>query len=104
MDINSENLKDYILFHVTRKITNLYKHILFILEDLRDEKYSMQDPKSYSQTRKRVLDLGNDAIREINEHFKHLEVQINENKTQYPIGDSGTFVFAKSSKNNGRKV
>ena len=107
MDIDSDKLKEYIRFQINRKITNLYKQFLFILEDLRDEKYSVEDPKAYSQTRKRILDLGNDAIREIEEHFKHLQVDIrldNETGERYQIGDSGTFIFANAAKNNGGKV
>jgi len=76
MEIDSNKFKEYALFHINRKIINLYKQFLFILEDLRDEKFPIEDPRIYQATRKRVLDLGNDAIREISEMMEQLEVNI----------------------------
>lgn len=76
MEIDGDKFRDYALFQVDRKIVNLYKQFLFILEDLRDGKFTIEDPRAYQATRKRVLDLGNDAIREIEEAFRQLNITI----------------------------
>jgi hypothetical protein len=76
MDTDETRLKEYALFHINRKVVNLYKQLLFVLEDVRDEKYNIQDDRIYQITRKRILDLGNDTIREIEEHFKFLELNV----------------------------
>lgn len=89
MEIDSNKLKQYALFHVNRKLTGLYKQFLFVLEDIRDDKYNVKDPRVYQQTRKRILDVGNDAIREIEEHFKHLIITVGIHEdNQYSECDS----------------
>ena len=62
--------RDFIKFHHRRKIINLCKSFLILLEDenLKDEKYQ--------KIRKRVLDTGNDAIREFDEHLDNFEIKI----------------------------
>ena len=40
---NREKEKDFLKFQVTRKVTNLYKNFLFILEDLQEEDYNNYD-------------------------------------------------------------
>ena len=72
---NREKEKDFLKFQVTRKVTNLYKNFLFILEDLQDEDYNVSD-ESYKRSRKRVLDHGNDSIREIEECLKDLDIRL----------------------------
>ena len=85
MEIDGDKIRDYALFHINRRITNLYKSFLFILEDLRDAKYSVEDPRIYQATRKRILDLSNDALREIEQEFNKLEINLkfNYNKDNY---------------------
>jgi len=56
--------KEYIKFHVRRKTTSLYKDLLFILEDLKEDQYNISD-KVFARMRKRVLDNGNETIREL---------------------------------------
>lgn len=60
-----ENIKakEYALFHIDRKIINLSKNFLVLLED------SNLPTEIYSRIRKRVLDNSNDTIREIHEDF-----------------------------------
>lgn len=67
--------KDFARFQVNRKVTNLYKQFLIILEDIRDEKYDISEDK-YHRLRKRVLDFGNDAIREIDESLDKLDISL----------------------------
>jgi predicted esterase YcpF (UPF0227 family) len=72
---NREKEKDFLKFQVTRKVTNLYKNFLFILEDLQDEDYNVSD-ESYKRSRKRVLDHGNDSIREIEEYLDKFDIRL----------------------------
>ena len=62
--------KDYLKFQLRRKITGLFKNFFFLLEDL-----NLEDEK-YQKLRKRVLDYGNDAIREIEEDINKFDIHI----------------------------
>jgi hypothetical protein len=66
-------LKEYIIFHNKRKVVNLYKNFLIILEDLREDGYNISDEK-YQRLRKRVLDSGNDAIRQFEEELNNINL------------------------------
>jgi hypothetical protein len=66
---------EFIRFQINRKITNLYKAFLVILEDLKDTKYGIPD-ETHKRLRKKVLDSGNDAIREIDEYLDKVTVQL----------------------------
>ena len=65
--------KEYIKFHVRRKTTSLYKDLLFILEDLKEDQYNISD-KVFSLMRKRVLDSGNEAIRELDTIIDQIKI------------------------------
>ncbi len=65
--------KEYIKFHVRRKTTSLYKDLLFILEDLKEDQYNISD-KVFSRMRKRVLDSGNEAIRELDTIIDQIKI------------------------------
>ncbi len=69
-----EKVKEFLQFQIRRKVTNLYKQFLFILEDLEQKPDNTKE--NYQRSRKRVLDFGNDTIREIEEYLKNLEIQI----------------------------
>lgn len=76
-------IKDLLSFQTHRNIINLYKRYLNIIEDLQEEHINMLnklnskvdqqtlknvdyfDENKYNYLRKRVLDLGNETIREI---------------------------------------
>jgi len=62
--------KDYLKFQLRRKITALFKNFFFLLEDL-----NLEDEK-YQKIRKRVLDYGNDTIREIEEDINKFDIHI----------------------------
>jgi hypothetical protein len=70
-----EKAKEFVNFQIRRKITNLYKQFLFILEDLRGEGYNIPEDQ-YQKIRKRILDYGNDASREIEESLKSFDINI----------------------------
>ena len=65
--------KDFIKFHHRRKTINLCKSFLVLLEDFKDE--VLTDDK-YQKIRKRVLDNGNDTIRELEEHLDSFNITI----------------------------
>lgn len=71
MGLENIKLKEYILFQNKRKITNLYKNFLIILEDLREDGYNISDER-YQRLRKRVLDCGNDSIRQFEEELNNI--------------------------------
>ena len=73
--MENDALKDITLFQIKRKITNVYKNFFFILEDLGDSGYNIND-ETYQKIRKRVLDNANDAFREIEESFSKLNVTL----------------------------
>lgn len=73
-DLESK-LQEYVQFQISRKITQLYKNFLFILEDLKAQGYDITD-EDYQRARKRVLDHGNDSIREIEECLKDLDIRL----------------------------
>jgi predicted esterase YcpF (UPF0227 family) len=68
-------IKDLTLFQIKRKITNIYKNFFFILEDLSDSGYNLNE-ETYAKIRKRVLDNANDAIREIEEYFNTIDINL----------------------------
>ena len=68
-------IKDLTLFQIKRKITNIYNNFFFILEDLSDSGYNLNE-ETYAKIRKRVLDNANDAIREIEEYFNTIDINL----------------------------
>lgn len=68
--------KDYLKFQIRRKVINLYKNFFFILEDMvKDSDNKICDAK-YQQIRKRILDHGNDTIREIEEDLNKFNITL----------------------------
>jgi hypothetical protein len=73
--MENDPIKDMTLFQIKRKITNIYKNFFFILEDLGDSGYNIND-ETYQKIRKRVLDNANDAVREIEENFTKINITL----------------------------
>jgi len=73
--MENDPIKDITLFQIKRKITNIYKNFFFILEDLSDSGYNINN-ETYQKIRKRVLDNANDAVREIEESFSKLNITL----------------------------
>jgi hypothetical protein len=67
--------RDYLSFQIRRKVTNLFKNFFIILEDLSKDNPSISQEK-YNQLRKRVLDYGNDTIRELEEDLKQFKINL----------------------------
>jgi hypothetical protein len=70
MDIK---MKEFILFQNRRKVINLYKNFLILLEDLKEDGYNISEEK-YQRLRKRVLDSGNDTIRQFEEELNNIDL------------------------------
>ncbi len=70
-----EKEKEFLKFQLRRKVTSLYKDFLFILEDCDASSYNM-DKDSYQRYRKRILDRGNDLIREIEEDLDKFDIRL----------------------------
>lgn len=70
-----DKAKQFAIFQVNRKVTNLYKQFLFILEDLQDQGYNIPD-EHFQRVRKRVLDHGNDCIRETEEYLESFDIDL----------------------------
>ena len=59
--------KDFIKFQNRRKTINLCKMFLVLVEDVKDNDNNSISEDQYQKLRKRVLDYGNDSIREFEE-------------------------------------
>jgi hypothetical protein len=73
--MENDPIKDMTLFQIKRKITSIYKNFFFILEDLSDSGYNIND-ETYQKIRKRILDNANDAVREIEESFSKINITL----------------------------
>tara|TARA_B100000519_G_scaffold36878_1_gene26780 strand:+ start:4824 stop:5132 length:309 start_codon:yes stop_codon:yes gene_type:complete len=94
--IDKAKVKEYIIFQFRRNIINFYKNQLNIIEDLREDhkqfvhKVSTVAPKDhiknmdyfdvdkYNYIRKKILDGGNEIVREFEKAFSLLDVDIKE--------------------------
>jgi hypothetical protein len=70
MDIK---MKEFVLFQNRRKVINLYKNFLILLEDLKEDGYNITEDK-YQRLRKKVLDSGNDTIRQFEEELNNIDL------------------------------
>ncbi len=68
-----DKAREFIKFHHKRKTINLCKSFLLLLEDQKGETITEE---KYQKIRKRILDGGNDAIREFEEHLNNFIVNI----------------------------
>ena len=76
MDNMDDKSKSFLVFQLRRKVVNLYKNYLFILEDLKKDGYDIPE-EEYQRIRKRILDYGNDTIREIEENVENFDIKLN---------------------------
>ena len=65
--------REFIKFHHRRKTINLCKSFLLLLEYMKNEPVTEE---KYQKVRKRVLDGGNDTIREFEEHLESFNIEI----------------------------
>lgn len=73
MEKGDPKIREYVLFQFKRKITNLYKEFLFILEDVANSSYNKISDETYQKYRKKILDRGNDTIRDLEEDISKFD-------------------------------
>jgi hypothetical protein len=61
--LDKGKILDLFRFQSVRRVTTLYKNFLFILEDLKND--GSISEAQYQSLRKKILDLGNDTSREM---------------------------------------
>ena len=102
METHQEKVKKVLFLEVKREITKLFKSHLTLLEDLRydfvasKEKYRSEigdsflnsfnslDFDHFSRLRKKTLDNGNEAIRDIEKILENFEFNLKDNNELHP--------------------
>lgn len=92
--MEEEKIKEYLRFQLNRNIISLYKRYFEIIDDLRlDHKIMLEkmqksypeefvenidyfNDDKYNYIRKKILDAGNDAIRNVESSFKPIKVSL----------------------------
>ena len=92
--MEEEKIKDYLKFQLNRNVISLYKKYFEMVDDLRQEhKLMLQkmekvsskefvenidyfNEDKYNYIRKKILDNGNDAIRNIDTSFKSINITL----------------------------
>lgn len=92
--MDEEKLKDYLKFQIDRSIVSLYKKYFEMVEDLHKDHLTLLskvkektsedfvknidyfDNNKYNYIRKKILDSGNDAIRNIDTAFKSIKITL----------------------------
>ena len=95
---HSDQLKELLTFQINRGIVNLYKKYFLIIQDLKQEheillekvaqetspdfpqKIDYFTEDKYNYIRKKILDAGNDSIRELEKTLEVIEVRFKEEK------------------------
>ena len=91
------NFKKFVLFQLQRNITALYKNYIVLTEDLQQDHYAFLrklkeagvseellnkldyfDAEKYTYIRKKILDVGNEANRDLEKYFQALDMNLNE--------------------------
>lgn len=65
--------REYLEFKSRQHVSQLFKSLLFILEDLKES--NRINEAEYAYVRKRILDVGNDKIREFKEELDKFEIK-----------------------------
>ena len=95
---HSDQLKELLTFQINRGIVNLYKKYFLIIQDLKQEhevllekvaqetspdfpqKIDYFTEDKYNYIRKKILDAGNDSIRELEKTLEVVDVRFKEEK------------------------
>lgn len=90
MESNEDKLKSFVHFQIQRNIISLYKKYINLIEDMQEDHLNMLnklnskvdletlknvdyfDENKYNYIRKKILDSGNEAIREIERNLEKL--------------------------------
>jgi len=93
---NNNKVKDYVSFQIHKSLVNLYKRYLNLVEDIQEDHKSMLeklnnkidsntlknidyfDDNRYNYLRKKILDIGNESIREIEKNFEFIKMEFKD--------------------------
>lgn len=93
---NNNKVKDYVSFQIHKSLVNLYKRYLNLIEDIQEDHHLMMeklenkidqntlknidyfDENKYNYLRKKILDIGNEAIREIEKNFDFIKMEFKD--------------------------
>jgi len=97
---HSDQLKELLTFQINRGIVNLYKKYFLIIQDLKQEHETLLEKVAqetspdfpqkidyfsedkYNYIRKKILDAGNDSIRELEKTLDVIDVRFKEEKNE----------------------
>ena len=97
-EYHSDQLKELLIFQINRGIVNLYKKYFLIIQDLKQEHETLLEKVAqetspdfpqkidyftedkYNYIRKKILDAGNDSIRELEKTLEVIDVRLKEEK------------------------
>lgn len=68
---------DYLKFHIARSVTNLFKNYLFLFDVLEERGYHFGE-EDYKFIRKKILDYGNDVIRDLTAEVEKFDISLKE--------------------------
>jgi hypothetical protein len=74
-DIGKLKAGDLLSFQLERKFINLYKSFLEIIEDIQFDGYNIPEDR-IQRYRKKILDNGNNAIREMYENLEKMNIKL----------------------------
>ena len=118
-DQSSIDNQDAVQLIVQRNITKLFKSLLDVADDLKQQNSSMLlkvsretsmgfvqqinylTPEMMDQIRKRVLDLGNESIREISSILECFELKVDKNKLEKLLKSKNNRRISKSVRVSG---
>jgi hypothetical protein len=118
-DQSSIDNQDAVQLIVQRNITKLFKSLLDVVDDLKQQNSSMLlkvsretsmefvqqvnylTPEIMDHVRKRILDLGNESIREISSILECFELKVNENKLEKLLKSKNNRRTSKSVRISG---
>lgn len=93
---DNDKVKDYVSFQIHKSLVNLYKRYLNLVEDIQEDHKSMLeklnnkidsntlknidyfDDNRYNYLRKKILDIGNESIREIEKNFDFIKMEFKD--------------------------
>ena len=95
--MDKDQLGEFVLFQIQRQIVNIYKRYIISTEDLRRDhlvflkklqeagvseellnKLDYFTDEKYNYVRKKILDSGNEATRDLERYFELIEVDLNK--------------------------
>ena len=75
--MDQSKVKDFINFHIQRKITILFTSFLNQIEDLKADGLNIPEVR-YQRLRKRVLDSGNDCMRDLESTLDKFDISFKQ--------------------------